>query len=147
MTAKANGKAKFRKCFRRPFCPPRAVPQGHRECTFEGRAPSLRGKKFGLSLYHFGGKLCRQCPDNAGRRRVQFAGLKSGVVDGQIANNSNSKEGTILSHMQIREADHAGHLRVLISQNPLRTLITSLAACWRRPVPPLEPEPSIKMRH
>ena len=100
-----------------------------------------------LAYITSGGKLCRQCPDNAGRRRVQFAGLKSVVVDGQTANNSNSKECTILSHMQIRETDHVAHLRVLISQNPLRNLKTSLAACWRRDVPPLEPEPSIKMRH
>ena len=136
-------KRNFANVFAASLCP----PQGHRECTFEGRAPSLRGKKFGLSPDHYGGKLCRQCPDNAGRRRVQFAGLKSGVVDGQTANNSNSKEGTILSHMQIRETEHVAHLRVLISQNPLRTLKTSLAACWRRDVPPLDPEPSIKMRH
>ena len=34
-----------------------------------------------LAYITSGGKLCRQCPDNAGRRYVQFAGLKSGMVD------------------------------------------------------------------
>ena len=77
MTAKANGKAKFRKCFRRLL-----LPAARRRKVIENAL--LRG-----GLLRFGARnsaLAYITPgenyaDNADRRYVQFAGLKSGMVD------------------------------------------------------------------